>query len=115
MDGRRECAKGNSAMAEVEQYKLTYDQVAESVIDMGNRMMDDDDSVDMWEVASGMLAGAIQFWLFSRQPCEDPFCEACANLSSADLRVLALIEESRRVAEDSDYYSSPNDIQIGTA
>ncbi len=102
-------------MAEIEQHKLIYDQVAESIIEMGNRMIDEDDSVDMWEVASGMLAGAIQFWLFSRQPCDDPFCEACASFSTASLRVVALIEESRRLAEESDYYSSPNDIYAGTA
>ena len=52
-------------MAELEQHKLIYDQVAESIVEMGNRMIDEDESVDMWEVASGMLAGAIQFWLFS--------------------------------------------------
>ena len=102
-------------MAEIEQHELIYDQVAESIIEMGNRMIDEDDSVDMWEVASGMLAGAIQFWLFSRQPCDDPFCEACAGFSTANLRVVALIEEARRLAEESDYYSSPNDIYAGTA
>jgi len=115
MEGRRGCARGSNAMAELEQHKLIYDQVAESIVEMGNRMIDEDDSVDMWEVASGMLAGAIQFWLFSRQPCDDPFCEACENISSVDLRVDTLIEESRRLAEESDYYNSPNDIYVGTA
>ena len=103
------------AMSETEHYDLTYDQLAESIIEMGNRMIDDDESVDMWEVASGMLAGAIQFWLYSRQPCDDPFCEACADISNAERRVQALIRESRQLAEESDYYDSPNDIHAGTA
>ena len=102
-------------MAEKKQHELIYDQVAESIIEMGNRMIDEDDSVDMREVASGMLAGAIQFWLFSHQPCDDPFCEACASIGTANLRVDALIEESRQLAEESDYYDSPNDICAGTA
>ncbi len=102
-------------MAELERHKLIYDQVAESIVEMGNRMIDEDESVDMWEVASGMLAGAIQFWLYSHQPCDDPFCEACANICNVDLRVAALVEESRRLAEESDYYNSPNDTLVGTA
>lgn len=102
-------------MTETEQYKLIYDQVMESIIEVGNRMIDEDDSVDMREVASGMLAGAIQFWLFSHQPCDDPFCEACATISTASLRVDTLIEESRQLAEESDYYDSPNDVYAGTA
>ena len=102
-------------MTETEQYKLIYDQVMESIIEVGNRMIDEDDSVDMREVASGMLAGAIQFWLFSHQPCDDLFCEACATISTASLRVDTLIEESRQLAEESDYYDSPNDVYAGTA
>ena len=63
-----------------------FDQAAESVIELGNRMLDQDSSADLWEVASGLLAGAIQFWLFSRQPCDDPFCESCADVSTAERR-----------------------------
>ena len=49
-----------------------FDRAAESVIELGNRIMDQDSTADVWEVASGLLAGAVQFWLFSRQPCDDP-------------------------------------------
>ncbi|SVC22217.1 uncharacterized protein METZ01_LOCUS275071, partial [marine metagenome] len=52
MERRRGSVSLSSAMAEKEQYKLIYDQVAESIIEMGNRMIDEDDSVDMREVAS---------------------------------------------------------------
>ena len=51
---------------------LTYDQVTETIVEMGNRMLAEDDSADVGEVASGIMAGAVQFWLYSRQPCADP-------------------------------------------
>jgi len=92
-----------------------FDRAAESVIETGNRMLDQDGSADPWEVASGLLAGAIQFWLFSRQPCDDPFCESCAEVSTAERRVRKLIEEARALAEDSDYYASPHDVNAGSA
>ena len=47
---------------------------AEQVVQAGNKLLDRDESADAWEVASGLLAGAIQFWLYSRQPCDDPLC-----------------------------------------
>ena len=94
---------------------LTYDQVAETIVEMGNQMLAEDDSADVWEVASGIMAGAVQFWLYSRQPCDDPFCQACADVSSAERRLKALIEETRILGEESDYYSSVNDVTVGTA
>ena len=92
-----------------------FDKAAENVVELGNRLLDQDSSADLWEVASGLLAGAIQFWLFSRQPCDDPFCESCADVSSAERRVKKLVEEARQLAEDSDYYASPRDINAGSA
>lgn len=92
-----------------------FDKAAESVIELGNRLLDQDGSADIWEVASGLLAGAVQFWLFSRQPCDDPFCESCAEVSTAERRVKKMIDEARQLAEDSDYYASPHDINAGTA
>jgi hypothetical protein len=102
-------------MASSDPAATPFDKSAESVIELGNRMLEDDGSADVWEVASGLLAGAIQFWLFSRQPCDDPFCEACAEVSTAERRVKKLIEEARALAEDSDYYASPHDVNVGSA
>jgi hypothetical protein len=94
---------------------LTYDQVAESIVELGNRMLEDE-SADVWEVASGIMAGAVQFWLFSRQPCEDPFCQACTDISNPELRIAALMRETRALGEESDYYcSTMNDVTTGTA
>jgi hypothetical protein len=78
-------------------------------------MLDADESADIWEVASGIMAGAVQFWLYSRQPCDDPFCKACADISTPDRRLQALLRETRILAEDSDYYTSCNDVITGSA
>lgn len=93
----------------------TYDEVAETIVELGNRMLELDESADVWEVASGIMAGAVQFWLYSRQPCEDPFCQACADISTPERRVAALLKETGALAEESDYYCSLNDVQSGNA
>lgn len=92
-----------------------FNQAAMEVVELGNRLLEADADNDSWEVASGLLAGAIQFWLFSRQPCEDPFCEPCAEVSTAERRLRKLIEEARQLAEESDYFTSPHDVNVGTA
>ncbi len=91
------------------------DNAAEQVVELGNRMLEADDDADSWDVADGLLAGAIQFWLYSRQPCDDPRCENCAEVSTADLRMRKLIEEARRCAEESSYYETPFDMNVGRA
>ena len=94
---------------------LTYDQVAEAIVELGNRMLDEDESAEIWEVASGIMAGAVQFWLYSRQPCKDPFCQACADISTPERRMAILLRETKNLAEESDYFCSANDITHGTA
>ena len=34
---------------------LNYEQIAEAIIDLGNRMLEEDESADIWEVASGII------------------------------------------------------------
>ena len=43
-------------------------------VDLGNRIADMDQKADVWDIADGLLAGAVQYWLYSRQPCTDPQC-----------------------------------------
>jgi len=102
-------------MVEFPDNNLSYEQVAESIIEFGNRMLETDESAEVLEVASGMLAGAVQFWLYSRQPCEDPFCQACVDISNAERRLQVLLKETHNVAEESDYYVSVKDVIAGTA
>ena len=56
-------------------------------VDLGNRIADTDDKADIWDIADGLLAGAVQYWLYSRQPCSDPECEECAPISTAEGRL----------------------------
>ena len=102
-------------MALTQKDDLTYDQVAETIVEAANRMLDADESADIWEVASGVMAGAVQFWLYSRQPCKDPFCQACADISTPERRLEALLRETRILAEESDYYTSIHDVTSGSA
>ena len=92
-----------------------FDQAAMAVVELGNQLMDQDKEADAWDVASGLLAGAIQFWLFTHQPCGDAFCESCAEVSTAEQRMKLLKDELREFAEESDYYHSPTDSNAGTA
>ena len=97
------------------QIDSSYDQVAETIVELANRMVEEDDSADIWEVASGILAGAVQFWLYSRQPCNDHFCQACGDISSPERRLAILLRETQNLAEESDYFSSVHDVTTGTA
>ena len=92
-----------------------FDTAAEKAIDLGNRILEDDEDMDDWAVASGLIAGAVQFWLFSRQPCGSPDCESCSDVSTAQLRMKHLLEEVKQYAEESDYYQTPNDTDVGSA
>jgi hypothetical protein len=92
-----------------------FDEAAATVVEMGNRLLDSNQDADPWEVASGILAGAIQYWLFAHQPCADPYCESCAEVSTAAQRMKLLQEEIKEFAEESDYFHSPTDSNAGRA
>ena len=102
-------------MAQGLEKDIVYDQVAETIVELGDRLLDEDDSADVWEVASGILAGAVQFWLYSRQPCKDPFCRACAEIISPERRLQAMLREIQSLGEESDNYCSSNDGTYGSA
>lgn len=92
-----------------------FDQSASAVVELGNQIMEQDRDNDPWDVASGLLAGVIQFWLYSHQPCSDPYCESCAEVATAEQRLKLLLDEVREFAQESDYYHSPTDSNAGTA
>ena len=101
-------------MSTADELPTVYNEAAQATVDLGNRLLDEDPEADAWEAASGLLAGAIQFWLFARQPCDDPYCESCAEVSTADRRLRLLLAEARELAESSDYFESPRDVGTGT-
>jgi hypothetical protein len=85
------------------------------VVELGNRLADEDREADMWDIADGMLAGAIHFWLYTRQPCSDPMCEECAPIGTAEMRMAELMKLLQEFAGESDYFHSPNDSNVGRA
>lgn len=92
-----------------------FDQSASAVVELGNQILEQDKDHDPWDVASGLLAGVIQFWLYSHQPCADPFCESCADVATAEQRLKRLLDEVRDFAQESDYFHSPTDSNAGRA
>ena len=92
-----------------------FEQAAQAVVELGNRMLDQDRDADPWDIASGLLAGAIQFWLFSHQPCNDPHCESCTAVATAMHRMKMLSQEVQEFAEESDYFHTPTDSNVGNA
>lgn len=91
-----------------------YDEAAREAVELGNQLLERDKDA-LWDVADGLLAGAIHFWLYARQPCGDPRCEDCAPISTAEQRLAQLLQLTRELAEDSDYFHSPNDANVGRA
>ncbi len=92
-----------------------FDLAAQKAVELGNRLAEQDKDADLWDIASGLLAGAVQFWLYSRQPCGDLTCESCEEVSTAALRLAELLRETKESAEESEYYHSPNDTNVGRA
>lgn len=92
-----------------------FDKAFQRAVDLGNRLANDDQGADLWDIADGLLAGAIQYWLYSRQPCGDARCEDCAPISTAERRLVELQRLIKQLAEDSEYYHSPSDINAGRA
>ena len=91
------------------------DNAFEQAVQLGNRLANDHPQADLWDVADGLLAGALQYWLYSRQPCGDPRCEDCAPVSTAEGRMAEMQRLIRQFGEDSEYYHSPNDSNVGRA
>lgn len=98
-----------------EQDEATFDEAAWRTVDLGNHLAQDDEEADVWDIADGLIAGAIQYWLYAREPCDNPQCEDCADFSTAEKRLAELQRMVRRFAEDSEYYHSRNDSNVGRA
>ncbi len=92
-----------------------YDEAARQAVELGNRIADGDEEADLWDIADGLLAGAIQYWLFARQPCGDPLCEDCGPLSTAEARLAELHQLVDEFARDSEYFHAPTDSNVGRA
>ncbi|MEK6748025.1 MAG: hypothetical protein AABY83_02305 [Pseudomonadota bacterium] len=92
-----------------------FDAAAEQAVELGNELAKNQPDADIWEIADGILAGAIQYWLYSRQPCGNPRCADCAPLSTSQLRLDELQKLTRLLAQDSEYFHAPTDSNAGRA
>jgi hypothetical protein len=102
-------------MARSQAAETLLDQLADQVVAYANEVLDQNPDADAWEVASGLLAGVVHFWLYTRQPCADLTCRSCAEVSTPQLRLEALLEEVRQSAHESDYYETAYDRHAGRA
>jgi len=70
---------------------------------------------DLWDIADGLLAGALQYWLYSRQPCGDPRCHDCMPISTAQGRMAELKRLMEQLSAESEYFHTPTDANAGRA
>ncbi|MDH4322252.1 MAG: hypothetical protein OEV73_12245 [Desulfobulbaceae bacterium] len=92
-----------------------YDEAARLVVDLANRIADEQQEADLWDISDGLLMGAIHYWLYTRQPCDDPMCEECEPVSNPEQRLQELHRMVDDFAKDSDYFQSAHDIKVGRA
>lgn len=88
---------------------------ADELVAFANRMAEENPDADYWEIADGILSGAVHWWLFANSPCDDPTCEDCENIRTAEARMTTLLDLVREMAETSEYYHSPNDDNVAHA
>lgn len=105
----------SGAVTTMQESNNPFSEAFGKAVDLGNRIADTDDKADIWDIADGLLAGAVQYWLYSRQPCSDPTCEECLAISTAESRLEELRKLMRQFAEESEYFHSPTDRNVGRA
>jgi hypothetical protein len=93
----------------------SFEEAFGQTVELGNRIADGDQKTDVWDVADGLLAGALQFWLYSRQPCGDLNCEDCTAISTAEARMKELRALVEQFTSQSEYFHSPQDSNAGRA
>ncbi len=92
-----------------------YEETADQVVDLGNRIADANPEGDLWAIADGLIAGAVHYWLYAHQPESQAESDEMEGLLTADQRVETLIGLLRETAMDSEYLHSPNDLDAGRA
>jgi hypothetical protein len=101
--------------AKTEDENHPFDEAFSRAVDLGNQIADNDEKADLWDVADGLLAGAVQYWLYTRQPCGDPQCEDCLAVSTADARMTELRKLVEQFAAESQYFHMITDSNVGRA
>src|SRR4029078_4157639 len=115
--GMRRSGSGRRCLyfAPMEPIADPFDAAFSKTVDLANKMADKDKDADLWDIADGMLAGAIQYWLYSRQPCGDTRCQDCMPISTAEGRMSELKRLIEQLASESEYFHTPTDSNAGRA
>jgi len=92
-----------------------FDEAADQVVDLGNEIADTNPEGNLWAIADGLVAGAVHFWLYAHQPDSDLDEEDMEGLMTASQRLETLIGLLRESAVESEYFHSPNDLDVGRA
>src|ERR1700752_1738293 len=93
----------------------TFDAAFSKAVDLGNRVADKDKGAHLWAIADGLPAGAIQYWLYPRQPCGDPRCQDCMPISTAQGRMAELNCLIEQLGSEGEYFHPPTDANAGRA
>lgn len=93
--------------------QMLFDEAADAVVDLGNRLAEDNPDADPWALADGLIAGAVQYWLYAHQP-EQPV-PAEDDLLTARERIEELVRLVMESSEESEYLHSPQDSDVGRA
>ena len=99
----------------MDEAQTPYERSARETVELGNRIADAEPESGLGEIADGLLAGAVQYWLYANQPCGDPDCENCKALCTAELRLDAMREALEQLARSSEYFHTPADFDAGRA
>jgi len=94
---------------------VLYEDAADQVVELGNRIADANPDGDLWTVADGLVAGAVHYWLYAHQPEDGADPEDMEGLMTASQRIETLVALMRESAVDSEYLHSPNDLDAGRA
>lgn len=92
-----------------------FEDTADQVVDLGNRIADANPDGDLWAIADGLVAGAVHYWLYAHQPEPEADSEDMEGLMTASQRIETLVGLLRESAMDSEYLHSPNDLDAGRA
>ncbi len=95
--------------------EIPMELAARHVVELGNELAEREQEADMRDIADGLLAGAVHYWLYANQPCSDQMCEDCIPVGSAELRLVEMRKLIDEFARDSDYFHTPNDTNAGRA
>ncbi len=106
---------GDSLRPRMQESTTPFDAAFSRAVDLGNKLADKDKDADLWDIADGLLAGALQYWLYSRQPCGDPRCRDCMPISTAEGRMAELKRLLDELAGESEYFHTPTDSNAGRA